>query len=86
MFKGKDCGNPNCGGRRDQSESHPYNGVVQSQAKGGMEMDFPTNTSECNVRQPSTLEPSVGSNEEPMVVSSVQRSRDKGGEEVNVGE
>lgn len=66
MLEGKNCGNPN--------------GGDQAKAKGSMEMEFTTNisSSECKIGQPSTLGPSVGSNDETMVVSSVQKTKDRG--------
>ena len=84
--EGKDSGNSSNGDRRHQSKSHPQNGVVQFRLKGGMEMDFSINTNECKVGQASVLRPSLGSNKESMVVLSNRCARERGGENVGLGE
>ncbi|KAF3961060.1 hypothetical protein CMV_014274 [Castanea mollissima] len=74
MLEGKGCGNPNDGD--------------QAQAKGSMEMEFTANanSSECKIGQPSIFGPSVGSNDETMVVLPVRRTKDRGGMEANWGD
>ena len=49
-------------------------------------MELSINTDECKVRQASTLEPSLGSNEEPTVVTPNRYAKDRGGENVGLRE
>ena len=49
-------------------------------------MDFSINTSECKVGQASILGPSLGRNEEFVVVPFDRFARDRGGENVGLGE
>ena len=49
-------------------------------------MDFSINTSECKVGQASALRPNLGRNEESVVVPFDRCARDRGGENVGLGE
>lgn len=61
-----ECGNSGGGLRGSPSKTHSQDGVIQSLAQDGMEIEFLLNGGECNAGLSSPVRPELGDNATPL--------------------